>query len=204
MTGVLWLLLALSVVWSQLMRNFGGADVYSVMGPFSLAVVAVLGMLVWRRDAEKTWLKLNRRVLAVGVGVGLVMTLGTYAAYRLTLLAFPSLDGVVKTLYAFAHVERLPVAFVMTVFILVAEELLWRGLLVDELRAFMPRALSEACSVLIYAFAQLGSGSFIVFALAVVCGSIWTAERRVTGSLLAPLISHLIWTPTVILLWPVT
>jgi hypothetical protein len=100
---------------------------------------------------------------------------------------------VVKTLYAFAHVERLPFAFVMTVFILVAEELLWRGLLVDELRAFMPRALSEACSVLIYAFAQLGSGSFIVFALAVVCGSIWTAERRVTGSLLAPLIvaSHL-------------
>jgi hypothetical protein len=29
-------------------------------------------------------------------------------------------------------------------------------------------------------------------------------QRRVTGSIVAPLIAHLIWSPAVILLWPVT
>jgi hypothetical protein len=37
-----------------------------------------------------------------------------------------------------------------------------------------------------------------------VCGSLWTAQRHLTRSLLSPLIAHLIWTPIVILLYPVT
>jgi hypothetical protein len=40
--------------------------------------------------------------------------------------------------------------------------------------------------------------------MALVCGAIWTAQR-VYGdkSLVAPLIAHLIWTPTVIFFYPV-
>jgi hypothetical protein len=33
---------------------------------------------------------------------------------------------------------------------------------------------------------------------------VWTAERYYTKSMIAPLLSHAIWTPTVILLLPVT
>jgi membrane protease YdiL (CAAX protease family) len=40
--------------------------------------------------------------------------------------------------------------------------------------------------------------------LALVCGAVWTWQRRATGSMVAPLIAHLIWSPAVILLWPVT
>jgi membrane protease YdiL (CAAX protease family) len=59
-------------------------------------------------------------------------------------------------------------------------------------------------SVASYAAAQLGSGSWIVMLLAIVCGTIWTLQRHFTRSLLAPLLAHLIWTPVVILLHPVT
>jgi membrane protease YdiL (CAAX protease family) len=41
-------------------------------------------------------------------------------------------------------------------------------------------------------------------AMAGVCGSIWTLQRVYTDSLLSPLIAHLIWSPIVILLYPVT
>ena len=60
-----------------------------------------------------------------------------------------------------------------------------------------------AVSVLSYAAAQACSGSLIVGLLALCCGTLWTFERERTGSLIAPLLSHMIWTPVVILLRPV-
>ncbi|MEY4576881.1 MAG: hypothetical protein RL701_1584, partial [Pseudomonadota bacterium] len=35
-------------------------------------------------------------------------------------------------------------------------------------------------------------------------GAVWTLLKAQSGSLLAPLIAHAIWTPTLILLYPVT
>jgi membrane protease YdiL (CAAX protease family) len=84
-----------------------------------------------------------------------------------------------------------------------AEELLWRGALLEALERRTSRLAAFAISVGSYALAQLGSGSWIVFALALVCGALWTLERLLTRSLLASAISHLIWTQTVILLHPV-
>jgi membrane protease YdiL (CAAX protease family) len=40
--------------------------------------------------------------------------------------------------------------------------------------------------------------------IALVCGSIWTVLYRYTGSLTPSLIAHGIWSPTVIVLFPVT
>ena len=40
--------------------------------------------------------------------------------------------------------------------------------------------------------------------MALVCGAIWSILRVYTGSLVAPLVAHLIWTPAVIFLYPVT
>jgi membrane protease YdiL (CAAX protease family) len=58
-------------------------------------------------------------------------------------------------------------------------------------------------SVGIYVLAQAGTGSVVVALMALVCGTVWTVQRHYTNSLLSPLIAHLIWTPTVILLRPV-
>jgi membrane protease YdiL (CAAX protease family) len=58
-------------------------------------------------------------------------------------------------------------------------------------------------SVASYAAAQIGTGSWILVLLALVCGTVWTLQRRWSRSLLSPLLAHLIWTPVVILLHPV-
>jgi membrane protease YdiL (CAAX protease family) len=58
--------------------------------------------------------------------------------------------------------------------------------------------------LLIYALAQYGTGSVVVLLMAVVCGTVWSIQRVVTGSLASSLVAHLIWSPTVILFCPVT
>ncbi|HEX7665024.1 MAG TPA: hypothetical protein VF407_10950, partial [Polyangiaceae bacterium] len=76
---------ALIVGWALLLRKIGAGDVYALLGPYALVVVAI--SLFSRRfldrtsqDKEETYLGMN---LAIGAGLGVVMTLGTYAAYAI-------------------------------------------------------------------------------------------------------------------------
>lgn len=199
---LLLLLAGLVLVWTLLMRQFGGADVYGVMGPYALTVVATVWLLRGRKLHD--WFAPTRLAIVSGLLVGVVMTLATYPAFRLAVLWMPWLDAQVQGLYSASRTTTLPAAMAWVSVIIVAEELLWRGLLLEVLDRRVPRGLDVLLSVLTYSLAQLGSGSWVVFALAAVCGSLWSVQRRLTGSLLSPLISHMIWTQTVILLWPVT
>ena len=196
---------ALIVVWGLLMSRFGGSDVYWVMGPYAASVLAVAPLLAKLRGPtqRRPWLAPSFRAALTGVGLGVAMTLATYPLFRLAVQLVPALEPEVEALYAAARARHVAVALAWTVLIIVAEEVLWRGLVLDLLDERMPR-LSSALSVTSYALAQLGSGSLIVLVLALVCGTVWTVQRRSTGSLLAPLLAHLIWSPTVILLAPVT
>lgn len=64
-------------------------------------------------------------------------------------------------------------------------------------------ALRGGAAVVSYAAAQLGTGSLLVVSIALGCGALWTLQRLITGSVLSAVISHAIWTPTVVLLCPV-
>lgn len=196
------MLLAMSVVWGVLLHQFGTSPIYWIMGPYAAIISATV--LTMRGHALRRALRPTRRNVAVGVGLGVVMTAATYPAYHLAQRLFPTLAQNVAQLYRQSHDESLPVALAWVVVIMSAEELLWRGAWVEALTARFGRLYAGVLSVLIYAVTQLSSGSFIVCLLAVVCGAVWTAERYYTKSMIAPLLSHAIWTPTVILLLPVT
>ena len=86
----------------------------------------------------------------------------------------------------------------------IAEEMLWRGWLLALLERRVARGVALALSLVSYAAAQSASGSVVVVLAAVICGAIWLAERALTGSMVAPLVSHLVWTPVVIHFYPVT
>src|SRR5690606_14250563 len=116
----------------------------------------------------------------------------------------PDIEPYVAALYTAAHQATLAEALPWVLAIILAEEVLWRGALLYVLERRVPPALAMLASVLSYAAAQLGTGSWIVMALALACGTLWTLQRHLTRSLLSPLIAHLIWTPTVILFYPVT
>lgn len=200
---LLMLMLGLIVGWGLLMQRFGSTgNIYAVMGPFALSVVLAVVALASRKLI--VWLRPNWRAVLSGVGTGVAMTLATYPAFALLRSLVPSLEGEVAALYTAAHQTTAAAALPWVVAIIVAEELLWRGALLYVLARRVSPPLAMAISVATYAAAQFGTGSWIVMLLALVCGTLWTLQRHFTRSLLAPLLAHLIWTPTVILFYPVT
>jgi membrane protease YdiL (CAAX protease family) len=198
----LGVLAALIVAWFVLIQRFGEGDVYSVLGPFACAVCAVSIAIDPR--AMLRWLAPSARAVLVGVGVGLIMTALTYPVFRLAVAIDPSLDTQVEVLYIGVYSTTLPRALAWVVSIILAEELLFRGVWPATLQRWLPARAAYLVSLGAYALAQYGTGSWIVMAMAGVCGSIWTLQRMYTDSLLSPLIAHLIWSPIVILLYPVT
>jgi len=200
---VLLIMLGLTVGWGLLMQRFGSTgNIYAVMGPFALSVLLVVVALSSSKLA--IWLRPHRRGVLSGLAVGVAMTLATYPVYALLRSLVPEIEHHVAALYAAAHQTTLAAALPWVIAIIVAEELLWRGALLYVLERRVPPALAMTISVATYAAAQFGTGSWIVMLLALVCGTLWTLQRHFTRSLLSPLLAHLIWTPTVILFYPVT
>jgi membrane protease YdiL (CAAX protease family) len=196
------MLLGMTVAWGILLAQFGEGQIYWIMGPYAVSMSAVLMTL--RSRALLGRLRPTVRNVAIGCAVGLAMTVATYPAFAAAKALFPELSRNVTQLYRQSHDESLPIALAWVVVILTGEELLWRGAWIEALTARFGRMGAGVLSVLLYAATQLSSGSFIVCLLALCCGTVWTLQRHYTSSLISPLISHMIWTPTVILLVPVT
>jgi len=188
------------VLWFVLMGRFG-AGIYALMGPFALAVALLVGVVF--RARLRAWLQPTRRGVLAGLLVGAGMTLATYPLYALACAIYPGLRIDVAVLYGAARDTPLAEALPWVLAIIVAEELLWRGALLEAFARRVSPHAAMVLSVATYCVAQAGTGSWIVTLLALVCGTLWTLQRHVTRSLLSPLIAHLIWTPTVILLLPV-
>lgn len=192
----------LVIVWVALMSRFGNTDVYAVMGPYACIVSAVCLALSPKELLRS--LQCDVRGLLLGLAVGAGMTLLTYPVFGAAVQLMPALQAQVAGLYAFASTTSLSAALFWVGTLVIAEELLYRGVLPRVLQLWTTPNRASLLALLIYAAAQLGSGSFIVFLLALACGTIWTALCRYTGSLTPGIIAHGIWSPTVIVLFPVT
>lgn len=188
--------LALALGWALALHKIGRDDVYAYLGPYAVFTLLVASLLIDWRHA-----RLSEHVgkdLALGVGVGVVMTLGTYAAFAVLHRLMPSLESEVAALYTASRTQRPGPAIAWTMVILVTEELVWRELLLRPSHARIALSLGT------YVLVQVGSGSWITALAAFVCGAIWTTERLFSRSIVAPIVSHAIWTLTVIHLYPVT
>ncbi len=201
--------LALACGWPVVLSTFGKDDVYAYVGPY--AIVVIIAAISMRRlgalpGAVTPVVRAPSRVQSalIGLIVGLVMTVGTYLAYAVCARLFPALEPHVAGLYSDSRTEHIALAIGWTLVILAAEELLWRGALFGATERRFGRNAAISLSLLTYTAAQAGSKSGIVVLAALVCGAIWTAERVLTRSLVAPLISHTMWTITVIHVYPVT
>lgn len=199
--AALCLWFALSAGWLLAVTRFEDAAIYLLLVPLSLGVVAALGLLC--APSVRRWFAPSWAHVALGVGVGLATTGLTYPAFELAAELYPPLEGDVAALYWRARPPSTLGALGSLCLIVLAEEGLWRGALFEGLCRRMSPPAAGALSVLSYAVAQAGTGSWLVFGLALACGALWLWLRAATGSLLPPLLAHLIWTPTVLLFWPV-
>lgn len=171
------------------------------------AIAACVGVLAAAissgRDVLRRLLAPSRWISAAVV-TGIALTLATHVAYRLGTVLIPGLEARVSALYAELLAPPGPRAAVpVLVLVVVAEELVFRGLLVTLLeRCGLRRAPLIGLATALYVLPQLAGGSPVLVGLAAALGTLWTWQRIASGTIAVPLITHLLWDLSVFVIAP--
>jgi len=169
-----WLTFLLAAVWIV------GAF---VSGPLHL------GSICWRGR--------NQRPVITGTITGLVLG-GVFVVGALVAREIAPVRDLITTVLEHSKQGSLWLIVVITLVNGVAEELFFRGALYTALGRFFPVAVSTV----LYVAATLASGNPMLGVAAVILGTVCAFERRATGGVLAPAITHLIWGLVMVLALP--
>lgn len=148
---------------------------------------------------------LNLARAIVGVGVGLAMAGATWALYPLAVSIVPELETKVGWLYQMLRQHPGPAkAFLLLLAVVLAEELVWRGVLMDWLLPRFGIARAVMFSSLLYVLPQVAFRSLTLVAVAFACGVVWSTLRATTRSIWPPLLAHLVWDVLVFVAYPLS
>ena len=167
--------LLLAAVWA------GGAF---ASGPLHLGRVGI--------DPSKAARPVLQPIL-VGVGLSLVFIVGAFIVRLI-----PPLADQVRAVLDFAGEGTSPVLLlVVTVLNGIAEEMFFRGALYASIRKRQVLITSIA-----YAIATAATGNVMLAFAALVLGVVVGLERRASGGILAPILTHLVWSVTMLYALP--
>lgn len=130
--------------------------------------------------------------LAVGT-----LLLGVFLAGALVVGGVPSLRAPVDVLLDHARLGSTLTVLGLTVVNGVAEELYFRGALFSALPRY-----PVAITTILYGLTTLGTGIPLLTLAALSLGLVTALQRRVTGGILGPTITHLVWSSGMLLLLP--
>jgi hypothetical protein len=163
-TSFYWLTLLLAVVWT--------------VGAFASGPLH-LGYIRWRGR--------NHRPVITGILIGLLVA-GLFIAGALVAREIAPVRDLITHVLEYST-GGLWLVVLITVVNGVAEELFFRGALYTALGGFHPVAVSTV----LYVAATLASGNPMLGFAAVVLGTVCALQRRVTGGVLAPVLTHAVW-----------
>lgn len=169
-----WLTLALAAVW--------------VVGAWASGPLH-LGRIRFRSRMKRPIIT----GIVVGLGLGAVFIVGGLVAREIP----PVRDYVVRVL-EFSNYGPLLLVVFITVVNGVAEELFFRGALYTALGRFYPVVVSTV----VYAVAVSAAGNPMLGFAGIVLGSVCAYERRMTGGVLAPMLTHFFWGLVMVLALP--
>jgi uncharacterized protein len=169
-----WLTFALAAVWA------GGA---LLSGPLHI------GSICWRGR--------NRRPVLTGAGVGLLLG-AVFVVGGLVVRQIPPIAEFITRVLEFANHGSLPLVVVITLVNGVAEEMFFRGAVYPALGRRHPVIIST----LLYALATSAGGNPMLGFAAIILGAVCALERRATGGVLAPVLTHLVWGLIMVLALP--
>jgi membrane protease YdiL (CAAX protease family) len=169
-----WLTLALTAVWA-----FGAF----ASGPLHL------GGVRWRGRNQRPVISGT----VIGLALGAVFVLGGLIAREIPLVS----ELITRVLQ---YTDQGSWRLTMTVALLggTAEELFYRGALYTALGRYHPALVST----IVYVAATLASGNPMLGFAAIILGTVCALERRATGGVLAPILTHFVWTLVVLLALP--
>ena len=87
--------------------------------------------------------------------------------------------------------------------VVLAEEVMWRAVLMDAIRPKLGAVATLAVATAIYAIPQAVSGNWPLLAAAVGCGSVWGVLYLLRRDVVAPFACHMLWDVVVFVVWPV-
>ncbi len=136
-----------------------------------------------------------RPVLApilIGVALAVVFVVGAFVIREI-----PWLDEQVRTVLRHAQEGSALLLLLVTVANGIAEELFFRGAMYAAIRNHQ-----VAWTTLAYTVATLATGNVMLGFAAIVLGAVVGLERRATGGILAPILTHLIWSVSMLYALP--
>lgn len=169
-----WLTLALAAVWIA-----GGL----VSGPLHL------GGICWRGR--------NQRPVITGTVVGVLLG-GAFVLGGLIAREIHPVAALITRVLLFANQGSFWLVVLVTVVNAVAEEIFFRGALYSALG----RHHSVVISTVLYTCATMASGNPMLGFAAIVLGAVCALERRATGGVLAPVLTHFVWGLVMVLVLP--
>ncbi len=192
------LVVAVLALWNG---AFLAAPLVSIWPPILGAAFLLDFVAAWAEAVLP--LKPPRR-LAVGVGLaaGAAMTAASLALYPAAAKLVPGLSDAVNDLYRLLGHPQGWLAWVALPFVVVSEEVIFRGAVQGALERRLGRWPAVPAAVLVYALAHVASGSWALVALTVPCGLSWGLLRAATRSLWAPLLCHLVWDWALLVVFP--
>lgn len=169
-----WYSLGLAFVW--------GAGAL-IAGPMHL------GSVVFRGRGE--------RPVFTGTGIGLLLGC-VFLLGALVVKQIPTLSEQVTHVLEFTTDAPWRLVVLIAIVNAVTEEMFFRAALFTAFGRHHPIVFST----LLYAAAVLATGNLMLGAAALVLGSVCALERRATGGVLAPVLTHLVWGLMMVLALP--
>lgn len=139
----------------------------------------------------------SSRPVAQSLALGALL-LGLFMAGAVIVAQVPVLRNPVQELLDHARVGSLALVTVITIVNGVAEELYFRG----ALYAGVGRRHAVAVTTVVYTLVTATSGIPLLALAAFVVGLVVAFQRRVTGGILGPAITHLVWSLGMLYLLP--
>ena len=180
--------------------------------PFAFVGLGLATLAVSQRIVPRSLLQPSLVSLTVGIAGGALMVVGTHLAYRAVVTFAPPVAGAARQLLVLLNVPGFSPAVRALLIVLIAscEEVLFRGLLPSFATAGLggphwpsSRELTQIVALAaVYALTTLPLGSALLVLCAFACGSLWGLMRIATGSLVVPLLAHVVWDLGVLLVWP--
>jgi CAAX protease family protein len=169
-----WLTLVLAAVW--------------IVGAF-LSGPLHLGGINWRGR--------NQRPVISGTIIGLLLG-GVFVLGGLVAREIPAVASLIARVLQFAHQGSFWLVVVITLINGIAEEMFFRGALYTALGRLAPVAIST----LLYFCVTLASGNPMLGFAAIILGTVCALERRASGGILAPMLTHFFWGLIMVLVLP--
>ena len=191
------LVIGAAVLGLSLRRHPGDAIFYLLT--LALAGVWIVGALVSGplHLGGINWRGRNQRPVISGTTIGLFLG-GLFLLGGLIAREIPAVSALITRVLLYVHQGSFWLVVVITLVNGVAEEMFFRGALYTALGRFRPVAIST----ILYVCVTLASGNPMLGFAAIILGTVCAWERRSTGGVLAPVLTHFAWGLIMVLALP--